>query len=105
MENLRPDVLDHFQHKMIPTILALQACSDISSTDDSIHQQSVAPVKSLDEFGDEILRCCEGLTLYQVNQESYCSVLFSELAHTVHAHMHPSVEQNGHYMYVHNVRV
>ena len=70
MENLRPDVLDHFQHKMIPTILALQARSDVSSTDDSIHQQSVAPVKSLDEFGDEILRCCEGLTLYQVNQES-----------------------------------
>lgn len=71
MENLRQDVLDHFQHKMIPAISVLQAHSDVNSANDSINPPSVAPVKSLDDFGEEVLKCCEGLTLHQVKFKSY----------------------------------
>ena len=84
MEDLRSAVLDHFQQKMIATISVLQGRSDITSdTIETSTLQSMAAVQTLDGFGDEVLRCCVGSTLYKVKFE-LCIIVqgHSECIHT-----------------------
>ena len=69
MEYLCNDLLEHFCSKMCPSIVALQ----VQTTKDaasSVMQQSFTcktPVVSLDEFGQELLDCCEGHHIYDVS--------------------------------------
>ena len=71
------DVLEHFQQKMMPTISSLQARSDIYQG--NISEEPLPPVQSLDEFGKEVVQCCEGTALYKV-KTSVCNYSYSYTA-------------------------
>ena len=68
---LRDDLLEHFCSKMCPSIVALQVDNQTSiDVASSVMQQPFtckAPVVSLDEFGQELLDCCEGHHIYDVS--------------------------------------
>ena len=71
MEYLCDDLLEHFCSKMCPSIVALQVDNQTSKdAASSVMQQPLtckAPVVSLDEFGQELLDCCEGHHIYDVS--------------------------------------
>lgn len=62
--DIEEELFKHFQQKMAPIIVNLQA-GDASNS--AIGPSASLPsVKSLDELGSEIVKCCEGLNIYQV---------------------------------------
>ena len=63
MQFLRADILEHFQLNMAPTISLRQGITD-SALMPSMHTK--APVCSLDAFGEEMLECCQGLSVHKV---------------------------------------
>lgn len=63
MQFLHAEILEHFQSNMAPTISMLQGSTDNVSVP-AMHTR--APVCSLDDFGEEMLECCQGLNIYKV---------------------------------------
>lgn len=70
MDNLMVDVFKHFQLKMVPNILLLQAQENpyhgISGNQDHSPENTV---QTLDELGEELVQRCEGLDVYQVSMK------------------------------------
>ncbi len=82
--DIEEELLQHFQQKMAPNILNLQAgdarnsaigpsasLPSASLPSASIPSASLPAVKSLDELGSEIVKCCASLKIYQVIISSY----------------------------------
>lgn len=59
------ELFKHFQQKMAPIIVDLQAGGACNSSA-SGPSTSLPNVKSLDELGLEIVQCCKSLSIYQV---------------------------------------
>ena len=67
MEFMREELMEHFAQKMVPYIARLQPAPKPTQQASSA-STPVAGAASLDAFGEEILECCQSLSLYQVRK-------------------------------------
>ena len=70
MENLTDEILAHFSAQMAPTIIKLQQTmtNQAAKTKEGPTSQSLSKtVNTMDELGEEIVSCCEGLHIYEVS--------------------------------------
>ena len=70
-KDLGQEILEHFKVRMAPSIVVLQAAGHTPTGSQCTTPSSCGvparPVKSLDEFGEELLVCCQGLHHYDVS--------------------------------------
>jgi hypothetical protein len=70
MENLMVDVFKHFQMNVVPNILLLQAQDNSTGVSGDQHYSSENKVQTLDDLGEELVKSCEGLDVYQVSRNT-----------------------------------
>ena len=96
MEYLCDDLLEHFCSKMCPSIVALQVDNQkTKAVASSMMQQPFtckAPVVSLDEFGQELLDCCEGHHIYDVSLSVICLQIIVSLRYSVPQTIFPKMK-------------
>ena len=63
MVNIEQELFEHFRKKMIPCIIELQ-CPDGERT--TVTSKREFSPRTVDELGEELVKCCEGLHLYDV---------------------------------------
>lgn len=70
MEEFEDEVFDYFEEHMAKNIISLQ-----SSSENPLPVQVLesSPIKSLDELGKEIVKCCKGLQMQKVINYINCT--------------------------------
>ena len=64
--DIENEIYEHFNKKMVQTILSLQTGYTSHSNEQNLPASHLAPVNNLNDFGEELITCCKSLTLYQV---------------------------------------
>jgi hypothetical protein len=65
MEYLHEEILEHFQNVMVPSISILQGNNALANNNSPI-TTTPTTICSIDHFGEELLECCKGLSIYKV---------------------------------------
>jgi hypothetical protein len=58
-------LLEHFQNVMVPSISILQGNNALANNNSPI-TTTPTTICSIDHFGEELLECCKGLSIYKV---------------------------------------
>lgn len=66
MVNFEEELFEHFREKMIPCIIELQCPDGEPNGSVTVTSKSEFSPRTVDELGEELVKCCEDLHLYDV---------------------------------------